>query len=560
MAIFSPDQDLEMQPEIPPHQIDGELKRRTLPDHILSVGEGELPSKRVRFVDCEWLVHKNELRVISHACGTDTESILRSTAYVAVSYPWLSNKWTDGTFPLSYRSFVVNGTREVNEGNEPYPIKADNGASVVGISVAVLHAICAATLQLGVRYVWIDRLCMIQDRVDDMDWQVDRMSKIYKHCNYCLILPGGLSRVVGLDEQTEWIHRVWTLQETLLPPISRCLFYWRYGEGYLSTEDPYGTGEDDSDVMLHSVNVVRDPISKGSYPVAMADLGVLLTSSSNSYALFRSPSNAGREINPCIIFSAEKEPVRALESAIYAKRTGPEAEAAIWRCVTMRTSTEAVDVVYSIMGLFDVNIPRRDKRLGLPTLLIRLCREILSRDNGRANWLCASLASPVRDRFCTMPLFPEQHSKDKIAQGSPSVNHESALGIPGVKAFKLLGPMDSAWVQGPEGTIDDDGIVTFTAPISPVKTLRCQVPLTAFPESLRKFAVDIKVERLRVGYGFERSIGTTHATVVGQTQFADSYGGYVIMLLKEGNENRWYKTGMGVIKHEAEWPSQCIRV
>ncbi|KAK0615564.1 hypothetical protein B0T17DRAFT_619203 [Bombardia bombarda] len=46
------------------------------------------------------------------------------------------------------------------------------------------------------------------------------MSSRYQHCTQNLVLPGGLQRLVRLDETTAWVQRAWTLQDALADPDS----------------------------------------------------------------------------------------------------------------------------------------------------------------------------------------------------------------------------------------------------------------------------------------------------------------------------------------------------
>ena len=75
-------------------------------------------------------------------------------------------------------------------------------------------------------YLWLDRGCIIQSSKEDRSWQMQHMGRIYKNCSTYLVLPGGLGRLVGLAEETAWIHRSWTLQEALSPRTTKCLFRW----------------------------------------------------------------------------------------------------------------------------------------------------------------------------------------------------------------------------------------------------------------------------------------------------------------------------------------------
>ncbi|KAF2828083.1 heterokaryon incompatibility, partial [Ophiobolus disseminans] len=57
-----------------------------------------------------------------------------------------------------------------------------------------LHAIEAAH-KIGVPYLWIDSLCILQDSEEDFDTEAAMMSKIYRN-SYCTISA-------GLDDTSE---------------------------------------------------------------------------------------------------------------------------------------------------------------------------------------------------------------------------------------------------------------------------------------------------------------------------------------------------------------------
>ncbi|KAF8173729.1 hypothetical protein K438DRAFT_128032 [Mycena galopus ATCC 62051] len=65
--------------------------------------------------------------------------------------------------------------------------------------------------------LWLDRLCILEDSKPDKIWQIHRMFRIYQYCEVCLVFPGGLVRLAGLDDSTTWIDRAWTLQEAVVP-------------------------------------------------------------------------------------------------------------------------------------------------------------------------------------------------------------------------------------------------------------------------------------------------------------------------------------------------------
>ncbi|KAJ6496393.1 heterokaryon incompatibility protein-domain-containing protein, partial [Mycena sanguinolenta] len=157
---------------------------------------------RYRLIGCTELVSDNKLSIYEF-------QDFPSVPYSAISYVWRGNS-VDADHPGN--AFSVRGT----EDGDP-------------VGVEVLHDACQASLMKEVRYLWIDRLCIMQTNSDDKHFQIQEMYRIYRSCAVCLVVPGGLRRLVRLDEETTWIHRGWTLQEALAPAVSFVMFAWKLG-------------------------------------------------------------------------------------------------------------------------------------------------------------------------------------------------------------------------------------------------------------------------------------------------------------------------------------------
>ncbi|PBK82123.1 hypothetical protein ARMGADRAFT_1141709 [Armillaria gallica] len=66
-------------------------------------------------------------------------------------------------------------------------------------------------------YLLLDRLCILQTRKTDKNWQIQRMYHIFGFAPTFslysnIVLPGGLVRLAGLAEPTLLADRAWTLQ------------------------------------------------------------------------------------------------------------------------------------------------------------------------------------------------------------------------------------------------------------------------------------------------------------------------------------------------------------
>ncbi|KAJ7195817.1 hypothetical protein GGX14DRAFT_376685 [Mycena pura] len=110
--------------------------------------------------------------------------------YSAISYVWKGNLAKESVLPDNLGEFSVKGA----EDGDP-------------ISLDVLHRACAASIIEGADRLWLDRLCIIQASRDDKALQIARMYDIYKLCEACIILPGGINHLVSDEEDTTWITR-----------------------------------------------------------------------------------------------------------------------------------------------------------------------------------------------------------------------------------------------------------------------------------------------------------------------------------------------------------------
>jgi hypothetical protein len=140
--------------------------------------------ERFRFIDARRFASGKSLRVI------ELEA-LPQQRYVALSYVWRGSH-KEGTLPPDMGTMTIQGA----VGADP-------------ISIDVLTTVCKCVASFACELLWIDGVCIVQDSPEDKAWQIQRMFDIYKHCKQCLVLPGGLSRLVPLDEPTSWMHRAW---------------------------------------------------------------------------------------------------------------------------------------------------------------------------------------------------------------------------------------------------------------------------------------------------------------------------------------------------------------
>ncbi|KAK0511062.1 hypothetical protein JMJ35_006614 [Cladonia borealis] len=358
MSDVDSDSESEWPPRSPDIEVTFEIPLSSISASVpLDISPAASPG-HFRFLDCRALVDDSVLRVVT-LLTTDISTI----SYSAISYPWRGNPADD----ILASSFSVKGA----ESGDP-------------ISLAVLRSACIASLsndgapdEVGARpnpklcvapYLWLDRLCILQSSKQDKTWQIKHMFSLYKNCTQCLVLPGGLRRLVGLDETTAWVQRAWTLQEALAPRASFVLFAWQWETGFVASS---------SDMPSFKLReVVRGERGKKHWVV------------------------------PARILGGSKAPSLFALSSAY-ESVGRHRERGIWQSSFCRTSSRPVDIVFSIMGLFGVELDPEafgvDDRV---RATMALAQGIL-RKGGTAQWIGIGTRASPCEQLSTFPSFPQ---------------------------------------------------------------------------------------------------------------------------------------------------------
>ncbi|KAI0353193.1 hypothetical protein OH77DRAFT_1512833 [Trametes cingulata] len=377
---------------------DGSVIILQLPLRISEENEVDLSliatPERFRLVDCASLSDDANPALCIHECDTFESA---RDVYCAISYIWKGNP------PRESRSASGNpptkgGTIVVEHARDGDPVGLD-----------VLRHACLAIWngRPRVKYLWLDRLCMMQGNRSDKAWQIRKMFDVYKQCALCLVLPGGVGRLVGLDEETEWVFRAWTLQEAVVPPVTEVLF---------SIEDLPVPAETTMGVLLtdrsHSYGRCNlKYVVPGSS--ATAELRTLLRAirvpSTDPRVEFH-PTGISIPLTARIFGSPEtrRRELLALADAADTIWNGNNwSRQALWQSSFLRTSKRPVDMVLSIMGLFGISLdPLRYRSGDRVAATIALAQEYL-RGGGQAEWLIAGWNEPPDRRLSSFPELPE---------------------------------------------------------------------------------------------------------------------------------------------------------
>jgi hypothetical protein len=479
----------------------------TVASCVIDLSVAHMKEEVFRFIDCKAFIEDYTLSIF--------ESSALPAKYATISYPWKGNS-LDQTSPLppNFRVAV-----------------ADDSTPGDPISIDVLRSACIAIVGFDLRYLWFDQVCMLQKSKKDKRWQIMHMGNIYKECTVCFVLPGGLQRLVGLDESTSWIQRAWTLQEATVS-MTICIFAWTHGNVTL-----WG---------LTSGSILE--IEKGRS--AAIELGEILQA--GTVGSLNATSESGHILSglPVKIFGKDRDPILALMGVIELKDQCSR-ETSIWRSALMRTSQQEVDMVFSIMGLFGVTldpkvyVDRASATLGLA--------EAVMANGGRATWLVASMGSNHLPNMCTMPEFPISSVSGGAWYNTPN----------GVKApWEVIGSsLDWAVTPSPKGQMDDSGSFLLTSSMASVQVLdpickengRVETP---FWSGFHSVAL-LNGRNISVKADFAGSIDGTHAILLGEIrQFmlpataARASKKSIVILLLVPNHGRWHKTGLAVVEKE----------
>ncbi|KAI9768167.1 MAG: hypothetical protein M1840_004997 [Geoglossum simile] len=264
---------------------------------------------------------------------------LLSIQYVAASHVW------------SYGDEINKEAYVGGQLIRPLKIITKDNPGYKEISWIGLVQIANAAHELGVKYIWLDFLCMDQVGVKkdlEKKLQICLMADIYTQARSVVTMIGGIPQVQRLDGETSWMDRAWTLQETVLP-IKKGRTVWVY---VIWPGTRGSTDVQDVDGISYSVRgVAHEPTLR------LIDITVLLDMADTTLL---SPFPQVKVLDGKY-GSSGVVPRCALRAAIHLNKY--VSSAGVWRSMFLRTSSHPVDIVYSVMGIFGLRIdPYRDER------------------------------------------------------------------------------------------------------------------------------------------------------------------------------------------------------
>lgn len=378
--------------------------------------------RRFRFLDGESFAQRECLRVFEYEWLPQGE-------YATLSYVWRGLDPVPNIDDWEGRYLVVEGATDADP-----------------ISVEVLRLAAVAALFHGCKLVWLDVLCILQADPVDRAWQIQNMYDMYRFCGHCVAIPGGLMRLAAINEETNWVHRAWTLQEAVAPPAVWFLFSWTKGTTRYQSNFTLEFTEIEPGVAA---------ISDMTWLLPMAikhgggtDEDAIIHPRAGGVPRIRIMGNVDRYSSLLV----------ALMTAVDIKTHDRRGIAhAVWRSSFMRTARYPVDMVFSIMGIFGVTLDTakfsHDDRLGAT---IALMQALMEKDDGkvggRAEWLGIAPSVMPNAAISTLPMFPSTSWRGRAVIETAEKGEEEASGE------------ISAWWQmenTPPGRVDDEGCLIF---------------------------------------------------------------------------------------------------
>ncbi|KAK7422748.1 hypothetical protein QQZ08_009372 [Neonectria magnoliae] len=178
----------------------------------------------------------NEIRVVEH----DDSSPPPQEPYIALSHCWGKSR------PLT----LTRDTMAQRKANIPFEALPRTFRDAVLI-----------TRGLGIRYIWIDSLCIIQN--DTQDWEIEaaKMSSIYSGAELVLSATGSGDSTAGVLQNRK-PFLTWTGSYPKDKP------FHIYGRQIIQ-HDAFGWGQDEREMVKGSTNLATKsrPLSSGDFPL-----------------------------------------------------------------------------------------------------------------------------------------------------------------------------------------------------------------------------------------------------------------------------------------------------
>ncbi|KIJ48568.1 hypothetical protein M422DRAFT_66300 [Sphaerobolus stellatus SS14] len=296
-------------------------------------------TERFRFIDCSAWITDNVLKIY--------ETSTLPNLYSTISYVWFGLVSESSALDVDGWFRVYCGKRE--DGT----MREDGGP----INMRMLYYACQWSSRASCSYLWLDRICILQTSKIDKTWQIRKMYDVYANCQECIVLPGGLQRLASVYDETSWAERAWTYQEAIVCWDYAVVFTkdWHRPPGEQHWLIP---GECHWQYLLE-LFVTGSTLLGSQGPVSPGHTGS--EGADTDYG-----TESGSHQRPVLIFGRNNEALKTLERIIQYRSWNELCEPGetrindhvilqlLFQGVQMRTSSRPVDMVFSVLGLVDV--------------------------------------------------------------------------------------------------------------------------------------------------------------------------------------------------------------
>ncbi|KAF9266228.1 hypothetical protein L218DRAFT_897241 [Marasmius fiardii PR-910] len=393
-------------------------------------------SFRYRFISVDsFLDHDNlnihELKDLPrHVVKARFDQSVDHPNYCAISYPWKGislDPDEDWVREYTMHCFHIMGA----EDGDP-------------ISIKVLRDVAEKARLRRVHWIWLDRICIKQKDKQDKAWQIRRMYDVYRY-SLTFILPGGLRRLITIQEPSNWMSRGWTLQEGIAAELLTyvyVLFYnypdWSMLRDLILKVRAGHTLDSEEEKRLFSCGCHSSYGNLCSVPSTPTIIHVEhLTEIETTSLQIPGP------------FTWAKRELRFLargDNRLHGNQLTSVQKAEIWQASLTRVSSRPVDMVFGIMGLFGVTLdPTEFDRTDRMGATIALASEITNmhglvpeEPDGFPLWLLTTYHLPIDPNysmFCRDQISDPNGWNRTIQKG-----HDWASAF---RHFTVSGEMDS---------------------------------------------------------------------------------------------------------------------
>ncbi|KAI9566128.1 hypothetical protein HD554DRAFT_2174841 [Boletus coccyginus] len=361
-----------------------------------------------RFVDANAFVASGAIRIVSFddISGLD---------FVAISYVWTDGikKWRNcisSPCGSTYEETIERGSRMLSISTEPADISDGDGIAHAHL---FLNIVAFFVLTRGKKFFWIDILCINQDEQREKSFYVPHMGDLYRRAAETHAYPFGAKIPPSLFSDEVyfpiWETRAWTVQEQILS--KRVLFCYAFQgdvrQDLRNLRSNAGRSDPERLVDMHTPVLDRYRYADGIF--LLETKGNIITCKMEEESWNTLPTDAwisGAD-GSALIRREQSDMYRGLvrgsaykvlsvtkESQV--SNTAEAARISILRIAMERRSTIPEDMIYSMLGVFDLGNFRVGYKIGLEEARLRvfeaLSPKILAHIIG-TNWNSKSSAN-----------------------------------------------------------------------------------------------------------------------------------------------------------------------